>query len=208
VKYKLAIFDFDGTLANSFPWALSIVDEMAEKYRLNKVDLSEIETFRGYDAKKLAKHYGVRWWKLPAMVKDARALMARDAHKIALFEGVSELLQELSKAGLRLALVTTNSLENVQKIIGPENFSLFSYYECGASVFGKKNKFKKILRKSGLLPEETICIGDEIRDIQAAQKVKIYAGAVAWGYTTVEALAACAPDQIFFSIDEIAQKII
>jgi len=208
VKYKLVIFDFDGTLANSFPWALSIVDEMAEKYRLNKVDLSEIETFRGFDARKLAKHYGVRWWKLPAMVKDARILMARDAHKIALFEGVNDLLQELSKAGLQLALVTTNSLENVQKIIGPENFSLFSYYECGVSIFGKKAKFKKILRKSGFLAEETICIGDEIRDIQAAQKVKISAGAVAWGYTRVDALTAYSPDQIFTSVDEIARKII
>ena len=208
MKYKLAIFDFDGTLANSFPWALSIVDEMAEKYRLNKVDLSEIEIFRGYDAKKLAKHYGVRWWKLPAMVNDARIMMSRDAHKIAVFEGVGDLLRTLSEAGVTLALVTANSLGNAQKILGPETFGFFSHYECGVSIFGKTAKFKKILRKSGFLANETICIGDEIRDIQAAQKAKISACAVSWGYTRVDALAAYSPDQIFTSMNEIAQKII
>lgn len=207
MKYKLVIFDFDGTLANSFPWALSIVDGMAEKYQLNKVDISEIETLRGYDARQLAKHYGVRWWKLPVMVKDARALMARDAHKIPLFEGVVDLLRGLSELGVTLALVTANSLENVQKILGPENFGFISFFECGVSIFGKTAKFKKILRKSGFLPNETICIGDEIRDIQAAKKANISACAVAWGYTRVDALEAHSPEQIFTSPDEIVRKM-
>jgi phosphoglycolate phosphatase len=207
MKYKLAIFDFDGTLANSFPWALSIVDDMADKYQLNRIDTRDIETLRGYDARQLAKRYGVRWWKLPAMVKDARALMSRDAHKIALFEGASNLLRTLSESEVTLALVTANSLENAQKILGPEIFGFFKYYECGVSVFGKTAKFKKILRKSGFSTNQAICIGDEIRDIQAARKANISACAVGWGYTRVDALAAQSPDQIFMSMDEIARKI-
>jgi phosphoglycolate phosphatase len=208
MKYKLAIFDFDGTLANSFPWALSIVDDMADKYRLNKVDTSDIETLRGYDARQLAKRYGVRWWKLPAMVKDARALMLRDAHKIALFEGVGNLLRGLSENGVTLALVTANSFENVQKILGPEYLGFIKLYECGVSVFGKTAKFNKILRKSGVPASQAICIGDEIRDIQAARKANISACAVGWGYTRVDALAAHLPDQIFMSMDEIFREII
>ena len=207
MKYKLAIFDFDGTLANSFPWALSIVNEMAEKYQLEKVDMRDIETLRGYDARQLTKRYGVRWWKLPRMVKEARAMMFRDAYKIPLFEGAGELLRELSELGISLALVTANSHENAQKILGPEVFGFFNFFECGVSIFGKKAKFKKILRKSGFLPNETICIGDEIRDIQAAQKANITACAVAWGYTRVDALQAHAPEQIFTSMDEISRKL-
>ena len=33
VAYKLLIFDFDGTLANSFPWVVAILDELAEKFQ-------------------------------------------------------------------------------------------------------------------------------------------------------------------------------
>ena len=207
MKYKLAIFDFDGTLVNSFPWGLSILDGMAEKYQLEKIDMKDIETLRGYDARQLAKRYGVRWWKLPSMVKYARVLMARDAHLIPLFEGAGDLLRELSGMGITLALVTANSLENAQNILGPEIFSFFNYCECGVSIFGKTAKFKKILRKSGFPPAETICIGDEIRDIQAAKKANITACAVAWGYTRVDALQAYAPEQIFTSMSEIVRKL-
>ena len=208
MKYKLAIFDFDGTLANSFPWALSIVDGIAEKHQLKKIDLKEdIEILRGYDARQLAKHYGVRWWKLPSIVKDARVLMARDAHTIPVFEGTGELLQELSDMGITLGLVTANSLENARAILGPKIFGFFKYWECGVSVFGKTSKFKKILRKSGFPAAETICIGDEIRDIQAAKKANLTACAVAWGYTRVDALQAHNPEKIFTSMPEIVQML-
>jgi phosphoglycolate phosphatase len=207
MKYKLAIFDFDGTLANSFPWALSIVDGMAEKYQLKKVDIDEIETLRGLDARQLIKLYGVRWWKLPAMVKDVRGLMSTDAHKIPLFEGVGELLSEVSTLGITLALVTANSLQNVQKILGPDIFNMFTYIEDSVSIFAKTARFKKILRKSGFQPNDAICIGDEIRDIQAAKKAHISACAVDWGYTRADALRTYAPEQIFTSMAEIVQEL-
>ena len=85
---------------------------------------------------------------------------------------------------------------------------LIDYYECGVRLFGKQAKLKKILKQSGIHADEAICIGDEIRDIQAAQKVKIPFGAVAWGYTNLEALKAYAPAEVFTKVGEIAERII
>ena len=34
-KYKLAIFDLDGTLSDSFPWFLRVVNSIADKHRLS-----------------------------------------------------------------------------------------------------------------------------------------------------------------------------
>ena len=59
MKYKLVIFDFDGTLADTFPWILSILDAVADKYKVKKVERSELETFRTYDAGKLMKLHHV-----------------------------------------------------------------------------------------------------------------------------------------------------
>lgn len=39
MKYKLVIFDFDGTLADSFPFFLSTVNDLANEYNFKKISL-------------------------------------------------------------------------------------------------------------------------------------------------------------------------
>ncbi len=207
MKYKLVIFDFDGTLANTFPFMLSIMDQVIDKYALKRIDKHEIEMLRGLDARKVMKYMGVPLWKVPGIGKHTLGLLAKESHRLSLFEGVDQLLRTLSDRGIKLAIVTSNSIENVQRILGPENAALIQYYECGVQLFGKQAKLKKVLKQSGALPEEAICIGDEIRDMQAAKKAKIPFGAVAWGFTKVEALMAYAPGEVFTSVGEIAEKI-
>jgi len=33
MPYKLAIFDFDGTLSDSFAWFLSVINSVADKHK-------------------------------------------------------------------------------------------------------------------------------------------------------------------------------
>ncbi len=207
VKYKLIIFDFDGTLANTFPWILSIIDEVADKYKFKKVERSELETLRSYDAAQLIKLHHISLWKVARVASHIRARMAKEIDQIHLFSGMENVLKRLAEKGATLALVSSNSHHNVMRVLGPQNAALIKYYECGVSILGKVPKFRKILRKSGACPQETLCIGDEIRDGQAARKTRLAFGAVAWGYTTLEALMAQSPQEIFSSVGEIAEKI-
>lgn len=117
-------------------------------------------------------------------------------------------LKELADQGIKIAVVTSNTYENVCKILGPENAALIEYYECGVRIFGKQAKLKKVLKQSGVEAKDAICIGDEIRDIQAAEKVHIPFGAVAWGYTNIEALMAFHPAEVFTQVADIAEKVI
>jgi phosphoglycolate phosphatase len=208
VKYKLVIFDFDGTLADSFPWLLSIVDQLAAKHNLPQANKNEIEAMRGYDAKTLMKMYRVPLWKVLLMARDTRAMMAAEVHKIRLFDGMERLLRQLAAQGIQLAVVTSNSYENVRQVLGVELTALFDYYECGVSIFGKQDKFRKIQKKSGLAEHEIFAIGDETRDIEAARSAHIACGAVAWGYARVDILQAYAPQEVFFSVEEIAGKVL
>ena len=207
MKYRLAIFDFDGTLANSMPWVKTIMHDLADKYHVRRIDESEIDTLRGFDARMFIKHMEVPAWKVPLISNDLKSMMARDIHHIQLFDEMDGQLQELARRGVVLAVVSSNTQANVCKVLGPENSALFRYYECGASIFGKKSKFHKILKQSGIPHYQAICIGDEIRDYEAAKSANIAFGAVAWGYTRLEALQAQAPDEIFERVDEIAAKI-
>jgi phosphoglycolate phosphatase len=207
LKYKLVIFDFDGTLADSFPWLISVMDELADRFKFKRLDKNQIETLRGYDARKLIKEYRVPFWRIPSIGKHIRNLMSENIHSIRMFEGIPALLQSLAEQGAVLAVLSSNSCQNIHQVLGPENTALISYYECGVAIFGKPAKIRKLLKISGVQPDEAILIGDEIRDLEAARAVPIASGAVSWGYARVEALQAHAPSEFFDSVSEIVEKI-
>jgi phosphoglycolate phosphatase len=207
MPYRLAIFDFDGTLADSFPWFLGMVNGLADEHGFRRVEEHEIEMLRGRGAREVVGHLGVPAWKLPRIAHQMRRQMARDIGGIALFPGVDRLLRELAGRGTRLAVVTSNSIDNVRQVLGPDSAALIPHYECGASMFGKRPKLRAVLRASGVPAAEAICIGDEIRDLEAARAEGIPFGAVTWGYTNPEALRALSPEEVFASLEEILRKV-
>lgn len=206
-RYKLVIFDFDGTLADSFPWFLGALNQVAGRYRFRKVEAHEVDTLRGYSGRQLLAHFRVPFWKMPFIARHMRALAARSTDTIRLFSGVDELLRELSDQGVELAIVSSNAEENIRAVLGPERAALIRYYECGTSLFGKAARFRRVLQRSGVRPGEALCIGDEIRDLEAARAVGIPSGAVSWGYATPEALKAHAPAKVFERVGDIAALV-
>ncbi|HEX8244959.1 MAG TPA: HAD hydrolase-like protein [Longimicrobium sp.] len=206
-KYRLAIFDFDGTLADSFPWFLGVVNEAADRYRFRRMEGDEAEALRGHDARHVMAHVALPAWKLPLVARWMRRRMARDIASISLFPGVGEMLHRLSSKGMVIAVVSSNSAANVRRVLGPANAALVRHYGCGASLFGKRAKLRRVLRESGVPAAAALCIGDEIRDLHAARAEGIAFGAVAWGYTRADALAAHAPDERFATVDEIAERL-
>lgn len=208
MKYKLVIFDFDGTLADSFPYFLSTVNILAEKYSFPRIEPKNVDQLRGMDARQLMKNAQLPAWKIPLIANSFIRLMNRDIDQIQLFNGISELLKQLSEHGVQLAIVSSNSEENIRRVLGPENASLITHYGCGTSLFGKQSKFRKALAKTGVTSDDVLCVGDEIRDIEAAKDARLAFGAVSWGYTRVDALEAYSGIDLFYTTDDIAQAVL
>jgi phosphoglycolate phosphatase len=103
-------------------------------------------------------------------------------------------------------MVTSNTRPNVERILGPESAGRIQHYECGTSMFGKASRFRRVLRRTGVPAAETICIGDELRDLDAARQVGLDFGAVAWGFAEAEALRAAGPTALFTSFGEIVER--
>ncbi len=207
MRYRLVIFDFDGTLADTFPWFVRVFNEMADRYRFRRLEAEEIERLRGLSSRELVKHLGVPAWKLPFIARYARGLKKRDIHTVSLFPGTPALLRGLTDAGVELAMVSSNSEENVRRVLGPENASLIRHYDCGASLFGKRAAFRRVLRRAGVEPADALCVGDEIRDAEAAREAGIPFGAATWGYTTGESLRAQRPAELFDTMEEILRRV-
>jgi phosphoglycolate phosphatase len=207
MSYKLIIFDFDGTLADSFAWLAGSINQVADKYRFRRIDPGQVEAFRGLPAGQIIRQLGVPFWKVPFIARHLRALMAQDIGRIRLFPGVDRMLARLAERGLVLGVVSSNSLANVRAVLGPAPAARIAHYACGAAVSGKTAHLKKLLEAAGVRPAEAFSIGDEIRDIEAARAAGIPCGAVTWGYTRGEALRAHAPDEVFGRMGEIVDKL-
>lgn len=204
--YKLVIFDFDGTLADSARWLVRELNPLARRFGFRQAGEAEIEALRGCDTGEALRRLGVPAWKLPLIARRLRRRMAEDAEAIQLFPGAKALLRRLAGQGVVLGVVSSNSAENVRRILGPEAAALVEHYQCGATLFGKAAKFRKVVRQARVKPCETLCIGDETRDIEAARAAGLASGAVAWGYARREVLAQRAPTWFFETPDEVAAR--
>jgi len=136
-----------------------------------------------------------------------RRMKAAHLADIPLFAGVEAMLRGLHDGGLTLALVSSDKEANARRQLG-EAAQLFAHFDCGASLFGKAAKFHRVVKRAGVDPAQTISIGDEVRDIEAARAAGIACGAVMWGYAAPNALRALKPNLVFERMEDIAPRLL
>lgn len=204
MTYSLAIFDFDGTLADSADWFMGALNKAAVRFGFRVLSDAEIAMLRGRSNREIIRYLQVPMWKMPMIARFIRQLAREDIDSIRLFPGTDDLLRRLREAGVSIAIVSSNAEATIRQVLGPENAARVSVYECGASLFGKASKFRKVLKRTGTPASSAIAIGDEARDIEAARQAGIAAGAVTWGYATPALLQDCKPDALFSTLPELA----
>jgi phosphoglycolate phosphatase len=207
MRYPLAIFDFDGTLADSFPWVLRTVDEVADRFKFRRLRAGELEELRYCDARQVMKRLGVPRWKVPMIARYVRTRMAQDVDQIGLFPGAGEMLDQLAEAGLRLAVVSANGEPTIRTVLGAHARHV-SAVAGGVSLFGKRGKLLRMSRLTGIEARQAIVIGDELRDLNAAKAARMDFGAVSWGLTRPEALEAGQPTALFRRMSDIPKLLL
>ena len=195
--WSLAVFDFDGTLADSFPFFVSALGTLAARHGFAAVSPEDALALRHLGAREIMRRVGLPAWRLPFVARSFIGLMREASGRIPAFAGVHEVLRALSEAGVTLALVTSNSRDNVERVLSPDTFRRFSHVECGASIFGKARRLRRVVGRAGVAATEAIYLGDQIADLEAARSARLAFGAVAWGYGSIESLRAGAPDAEF-----------
>jgi phosphoglycolate phosphatase len=207
MRYRLAIFDFDGTLADSFPWVMGMMNEVADRFNFRRVEDHEIDSLRLCDAREIMRRLGIRRWKLPMIAHYVRSRMAADVHQIHMFPGAADMLTELSEAGVRLVVVSANGEETIRKVLGV-HAARIEAYAGGVSLFGKRSKLMRMSKLTGVPAAQALVIGDEIRDLDASRAAHMAFGAVSWGSTRPPAFIARSPDYLFAEMAEISATIL
>lgn len=193
-RFDLAVFDLDGTLADSFAFFVTCHNRLARRHRFRPVAGHEMEMLRGWNPRRIMRHTGLPAWRLPWVARDFRRLMQEEGQAIACFPGVRDALHDLHARGVRLALVTSNSEANGRRILGEDVWGLLAHMECGASLFGKARRLRRVLARTGVAAVRAVYVGDQTSDAEAARQAGMAFAAVAWGYASAAALQACQPD--------------
>jgi phosphoglycolate phosphatase len=204
LRYDLVVFDFDGTLADSLTWFRTALADVVDHHGLPPICEEKAESLRKLTPKAIINELEIPAWKIPFIAADVRQRAADNVDQIKLFDGIDALLGQLHAAGVKIAMVSSNGETAVREVLGPDNAARVEQFACGAALFGKAQIFRKVIRKAGSTPERTLCIGDEVRDIEAAREAGTDCGAVTWGFATRCILDASAPDYLFDEVSDIA----
>ncbi|HYD26776.1 HAD hydrolase-like protein [Brevundimonas sp.] len=201
--YRLVVFDFDGVLADSADWMLRMLPSIIDEFGLTPKKTGELQTLRGSPTREVVRSLGVPAWKIPAIARRLRQMSEGSAGEITVFPGVRELLRSVRTAGVATAIVSSNGEATVRTVLGDEVLGWIDHLDCGVALFGKAARLRKLARRSGVPPRESVYVGDETRDIEAARWSGFASAAVTWGYGTREVLAEHSPTALVETVSDL-----
>jgi phosphoglycolate phosphatase len=187
--YRLVMFDFDGTLADSLPFFHGVFEALAVRHGLAPMAAADLPALRRMPVASALARLGIPRWKLPLVLRDGVARMRADGQGVRLFDGMGAVLDGLAARGAVLAVVSSNARDNVLRTLGPRHAAQFRHVECGMSIFGKAPRIRQVLRRAGCASQDALFIGDTESDLAAARSAGVAFGAVAWGYGDIASLA-------------------
>lgn len=190
------LFDFDGTIAESFSLTKKILQNVGEEFGVTSLSDSEFEELRDQDIKTLLKQFNIPALKLPMMVFRVRQEMQKMIEDVEVIPGLETVLQQLKNQSSTLGIISSNSKENIQLFLEKNNLSYFDFVYSEKNLFGKGKVIRKVLRKFQFDQSSTFYIGDEIRDILAARVAGIRSVAVTWGFNSRKGLKNNNPDYL------------
>lgn len=205
---KVIIFDFDGTIADSFETVLHISNRLATEFGYPVAQADEIEHLKNLSSREIIKRAQISPLKLPFLLLRLRAELNREIGQLNLIPGMKAVLLQLKDEGNCLGIVTSNSCKNVNTFLQFQNLEgIFDFVDSGLALFGKGRVIQQILKRYHLNPETVIYVGDETRDIEAAHKIGIPVIAVTWGFNSSEALATENPEFLIDQPEQLLQAL-
>jgi phosphoglycolate phosphatase len=205
---KTILFDFDGTIAATVQEGVVIFNGLAQKYGFAEITPENADELRAKSPRAVMKELGIPMLKVPTVVRSLRNGIRSVIPGVQCVEGVRVAILALREGGYRLGIVTSNSIENVRQFLKNNDMEIFDYLQAGAGVFSKASSIKKLMVRESLKKDETIFVGDEIRDIEAARKNGMKVVAVTWGINSREGLAGAEPNFIVDTAEELMEVLL
>lgn len=194
------LFDFDGTIADSLAAIVAITNRLAPEFGFRQTPLAEVEALKGLTARQLIRYSGISVLKIPALLRQLRSELRLQSAAIPPCAGMPETLLALHAQQHTLGVITSNTPEAVWAFLAAHQLeAYFTSVAGGGTLFRKGKLIVRCLEQQQFDPDQTVYVGDEVRDIDAARFAGVRSVSVTWGFNSRAALAAAQADWL---IDE------
>ena len=199
MKYKLCIFDLDGTTADSVGAIANTANRCLELYGLKSNPVEDYKFFAGEGQYELIKRALIAAGDSDlslyeqVMPKYIELFKTGCTYNVSSFPGVVEMLKEIKQKGLRIAILSNKQNDNtvsvVERIYGKGFFDV---------ILGQKDTHNRkpspegayiIMEECKVKPEECLYIGDTGTDMETGRNAGIDTVGVTWGFRTRHELA-------------------
>ncbi|MBF0385150.1 MAG: HAD-IA family hydrolase [Candidatus Omnitrophica bacterium] len=199
MKDFIFIFDFDGTIADTFHLSIGISNKLADEFHFKKISKDEEALLKDKNSQEIIHYLHIPVYKIPAILLRAREESHKDIDNMHLTTGLKEILLSLKSRGDKLGIYTSNSSANVKKFLKKHEIDFFDFINTSSQIFGKNHGLNRLINQNKFAREKVFYVADETRDVDAAKKSRIKMIAVSWGYNSHTSLKKHNPDYL---IDE------
>lgn len=212
LKYKLIVFDLDGTLISSHETIYKTT-----VYTLNELNISnsfnkdEFVGMIGHHFEDIFQSLAVKVPDIENFIKQFKANYFNFIDSTELYSGAIELLQELNSNGIYCSILTTKAQDQADSIV--EMFNIRKYLKFvmgrreGIKIKPSGEPLEFIMKELNFTDKETLMVGDTELDIRCAKNAGVDNVAVTFGYRTIEQIRRESPDFIINELLEI-RKIV
>lgn len=190
-KFRLVIFDLDGTLLNTIDDLAMSTNYALRQYGYPEHDLAAYRYFVGNGITKLIERALPEEARQEHIITSLRAAFVAyyQQHKTDLsrpYPGIPELLHTLHSQGIRLAVASNKyqqgTIELVRHFFGDRLFSVVLGQREGVPVKPDPTIIKDILTSTAVPESETLYVGDSGVDMQTARNSALTSIGVTWGF--------------------------
>ncbi len=205
---KAVIFDFDGTIADTYQAIFNITNSLASEFGYKSLSQEEVSFLKNLSSREIIKQSEISLFKLPFLVKRVQRELGKQIQELIPISGMTQVLQQLKHEGYIIGIVTSNIEDNVTAFLQKNELdNYFDFINSGTTIFGKHRIINKLIKKHHLSNKEVIYVGDETRDIRSARKSDVGIIAVGWGFNSVKALRNHDPDYLVLKPKQLLEVI-
>lgn len=204
-KYKVCVFDLDGTLVNSIADLCTSTNDALKKHSLPTHPLYKYKQFVGRGIANLVKSAmgssSENEELFSCVYNDFCAIYNEKClDETRPYDGIPELLDKLKENNIKICVLSNKADTFAKRIVS----ALFGENTFSA-VWGKKEEYPRkpqpdsifaMLKEIGCSPEECLYIGDSNVDVYTAKNAALDFCGVEWGFRGKDELKSCGAENI------------
>jgi phosphoglycolate phosphatase len=208
---RAVLFDFDGTLADSFPAITASTNHVRTSYGLPPVPEAVVREYVGLGLPNLME-------ALVPGAPTADAVARYRAHHSSvmlagtrLMPGVAETLAGLFRRGVKMAVCSNKAVHFTKQLVRELGLAEMFDAVLGPEDVGRPKPDPAMLleavRRLGVPKDETVYVGDMAVDVHTAKAAGIAVWLVPGGASGRESPTAAGPDRVLTGIAEMLELI-